>query len=336
MNTEFSSILNQENRMLQWASAVQYNKNNLTQEDKEISAIVDAWAKEIGRTGHDQNHELSALVTRSLESDEVATPSELLDRAFDMDAIGEFDEWEGIVAKNGIQAFEALPGGNVNRTFVDFAALKPEWTGLQAETDISFTKLRRLGAGAVAELLVYIREALEAKKISLIMQKITNGIVDGNGVTLVGGALPTDEAMREFELYLLDAANGDEKPVAFALNKYIQAITRLEGVTTFLTERVKDMYNTTGRVQYYGGVELFGYSGHKKLADGSFVVPDNTILGFAGKIGSHITRGETLVYEESDINSEKVHLKVGGYQFGVAIAHPEKVAKMVLNHASPT
>lgn len=330
MNTEFSSILNQENRMLQWASAMQYNKNAMTQEDKEISSIVDAWAKEIGRTGHDKDHELAALITRTLESEEVAAPSELLERAFEMDAIGEFDDWEGHVAKNGIQAFEALPGGNVNRTFVDFTALKPEWTGLQAETDISFTKLRRLGAGAVAELLVYIREALEAKKISKIMEKIANGIADGDAVINEAGALPTDASMQKLELHLLDAAEAGEKPVVFGLNKYIQAITRLEGVTTFLTERVKDMYNTTGFVQYYGGVELFGYSGLKKMGDGSLIVPDKTLLGFAGKVGSHITRGETLVYEESDINSEKVHIKVGGYQFGVAITNPEKIAKLVM------
>lgn len=330
MNTELSSILSQENRMLQWASAVKYNKANLTAEDKEISSMIDAWAKEIGRTGHDKDHELAALVTRALESDEVTAPSELLERAFDMDTIGEFDDWEGIVAKNGIQAFEAMPGGNVNRTFVDYAALAPEWTNLQAETDISFTKLRRLGAGAVADLLVDIREALEAKKVSKIMEKIANGITSGNNVVTESGNLPTDASMQAFELYLLDVAEGDEKPMAFGLNKYIQAITRLDGVTKFLTERVKDMYNTTGFVQYYGGVELLGYSGQKKLADGSFVLPDKTLMGFAGKIGSHITRGETIVYEESDINSEKVHLKVGGYQFGVAIAHPEKAAIMTI------
>ena len=332
MNTEISSILNRENRMLQWASAVQYNKNNLTAEDKEISAIVDAWAKEIGRTGHDQNHELSALITRTLESDEVAAPSELLERAFDMDAIGEFDDWEATIARNGIQAFEALPGGNVNRTFVDYAALKPEWTGLQVETDISFSKLRRLGAGAVAELLVYVREALEAKKLSKVMEKLANGIVTGGNVFTESGNLPTDAVMQAFELYLLDMAENDEKPVAFGLNKYIQAITRLEGVTKYLTERAKDMYNTTGCVQYYGGVELLGYSGQKKMGDGSFIVPDKTVLGFAGKVGTQITRGETLVFEESDINSEKVHLKIGGYQFGVAIAHPEKAAIMTLGN----
>lgn len=328
MNTEFSSILNQENRMLQWASAVQYNKNNLTAEDKEISAIVDVWAKEIGKTGHDRDHELAALVTRALEGDEVATPSELLDRAFELNAIGEFDDYEAIVAKNGIQAYEALPGGNVNRTFVDFAALKPEWVGLQAETDISFTKLRRLGAGAVAELLVYIREALEAKKLSKVMEKIVAGVPAGENVISESSNLPTDTTMQAIELRLLDAADNDEKPTLFGLNKYIQAITRLDGVTKFATDRVKDMYNSTGFVQYYGGVELFGYSGAKKMADGSFVVPDKTLIGIAGKIGTHVTRGDAHVYEESDINAEKVHLKVGGYQFGVAIAHPEKIAIM--------
>lgn len=330
MNTEFSSILNQDNRILQWATTMHYNKSNMTEEDKNISAVVDAWAKEIGRTGHDQNHELSALVNRALEKEAVVTNGELLERAFDLDAIGEFDDWRATYGKNGIQAFEARPGGNVNRTFVDFAALAPEYTNLQVETDISFTRLRRLGAGAVAELLVYINDALEAKKVSKVMEKIAAGLVNGDNVINETGALPTDTNMQKLELYLLDTAEDGDVPTAFALNKYIQAITRLEGVTTFLTDRVRDMYNTTGRVQYYGGVELLGYSGQRKMADGSFAVPDKTIIGFAGKVGSCITRGETRVFEESDINSEKVHLKVGGYQFGVAITNPEKVAKIVM------
>ena len=51
----------------------------------------------------------------------------------------------------------------------------------------------------------------------------------------------------------------------------------------------------------------------------------------AGKVGQLTTRGETQVYQETDINSEKIHIKVGGYSFGVMLTAPEMVGKIVIS-----
>ena len=135
--------------------------------------------------------------------------------------------------------------------------------------------------------------------------------------------------MKALALYLMDV-NDDGMPLAFGLNKYIQAVAGLTGVTTYLTDTVKNQYNTTGLVRQYAGMELLGLSGQKKLADESFIVPDKRIFGIAGKVGSAITRGETRVMQETDINSEKIHIKVNGYQFGTMFTDISKVAKVVL------
>jgi hypothetical protein len=73
-----------------------------------------------------------------------------------------------------------------------------------------------------------------------------------------------------------------------------------------------------------------GCSGVRKMADGNLVIPNKVVLGVAGKIGSAITRGETLVYESMDNNAEHVHIKANGFSFGTMITKPEKIAKIVM------
>ena len=53
-------------------------------------------------------------------------------------------------------------------------------------------------------------------------------------------------------------------------------------------------------------------------------MPADRVFGVAGRIGQMATRGETIVLQETDINYEKIHIKVNGYTFGYAITNPEK------------
>jgi hypothetical protein len=41
-------------------------------------------------------------------------------------------------------------------------------------------------------------------------------------------------------------------------------------------------------------------------------------------------KGETHTYEDYDNNNEKVHLMLKDFSYGYSIAHPERVAKIVL------
>ena len=80
----------------------------------------------------------------------------------------------------------------------------------------------------------------------------------------------------------------------------------------------------------YDGVAITGISSAKKLGDGSLLIPDKRIFGIAGKLGTLDMKGETHTYEDYDNNNEKVHLMLKDFSYGYSIAHPERVAKIVL------
>ena len=58
IKTEIAELMNTKGTMLDWASKVNYAPKSLSAEETEISEVVDAWAKEIGRTGHDNDLEI--------------------------------------------------------------------------------------------------------------------------------------------------------------------------------------------------------------------------------------------------------------------------------------
>lgn len=331
MNLELSEIMKQEGRMIDWANTIQYNTASANNEDKEISAVLDDWARTLGKNCHDPNNEVATLIRRSITPDVVQPAGEVLDMMFDQSDIGEFDDvTEEIDAVNTIQVFDAVPGGNVDRSFIDTRYAEPKWTSLQAETDLTFQKLRRDGYREVARILTFIRDALEAKKVARVTETIAAMIAGGANYFTETTSMPTDASMEQFALYLHDMEMGGGAPIAFGLNKYIQAISKLSGTSDFATDKEKNMWNRTGFILQYSGVELLGYTGQRKLADGSTVVPDKMLIGVAGKIGSLITRGETRVLESNDINAERLHIKVTGYTFGTSITKPENVAKLVM------
>ena len=329
MNTELSAIMDQDGRLVEWSNAIKYAPANLSAEDKEISAVMDAWAKEIGRTGFDKNHEISQLITKSFTPDVVEAPSELIDAMFDTDAIGEFDDYRVEVdPKNTIQVYDAVTGGNVDRSFIDHKVLKPSFQTLQAETDLSLEQLRRGGYKTVANMVNYINEAFELAKVARVLDVVDKAITGAPNLFNEAGSIPTDAVSKALALYLMDTTAG-ETPVIFGMNKYIMAMAGLDGATQYLTDSVKTQYNTTGKIDMYAGCRLIGLSGTRKLANGSLVIPDKRLFAVAGKIGKCITRGSTNVYQETDINSEKIHIKVSGYSFGTAITDIDKVAKVV-------
>lgn len=331
MNNELSSIMSTKGRMVEFANRVKYDPKGLTAEDKDIAEVLDNWAREIGRSGFDANHEISQMVTKAITTEVVTTPSALIDRMFDAGSIGEFDDIRGKKdPKNTIKVYDSIVGGNVPRSYIDYSVITPTWKSLQAETDITLQDMREGGYKTVANMINYINEALEAKKISAIIDIVDNAITSGSDNYITEStAAPTDANFKRFALYLHDMSDGSA-PLAFALNKYIQGIAGLGSATTYLDDRTKNMYNTKGFITEVAGVELMGLSGQKKLADGSFIIPDKRIFGISGKVGTAITRGETNVLQETDINSEKIHIKVNGYTFGTMISDIDKVAKIVM------
>lgn len=331
MNTEISAIMDQSGRVLDWANAVKYSPAELSAEDKEISAVTDAWVKELGKTGFDKDHELSALVTKTFTPDTVSAPSELIDMLFDNDSIGEFDDYRVTVdPENTIEVYDATIGGNVPRSFIDFKVLKPTFCSLQAETSLKLEDIRRGGYKSVANMITNINEAFELARVTRILDILDKALAGGENVFTETGATPTEEICRKLATYLMDVTNG-ETPAIFGQNKYIVGMTGLQSAQYGFSDAVKNQYNKVGKLDMYAGCRLFGLSGVKKLANGDFIIPDKRLFAAAGKIGKVITRGETRTYQETDINNEQIHIKVGGYSFGTVVTDISKAAKVVYN-----
>jgi hypothetical protein len=331
MNTEISAIMDQSGRVLDWANAVKYSPAELSAEDKEISAVTDAWVKELGKTGYDKDHELSALITKTFTPETVSAPSELIDMLFDTDSIGEFDDYRVTVdPKNTIEVYDAITGGNVPRSFIDHKVLKPTFCSLQAETSLKLEDIRRGGYKSVANMITNINEAFELARVTRILDILDKALAGGENVFTETGATPTEEICRKLATYLMDVTNG-ETPAIFGQNKYIVGMTGLQSAQYGFSDAVKNQYNKVGKLDMYAGCRLFGLSGVKKLANGDFIIPDKRLFAAAGKIGKVITRGETRTYQETDINNEQIHIKVGGYSFGTVVTDISKAAKVVYN-----
>lgn len=329
MNLDFASILERPGFINDWARKVQYNIE-LSADEKEMNAAADAFWKEVAATG-DQNKELAALLRRSITLDTVEPAGELLSRLFNEGSVGEFDDVSyEVQPKNTLQAHDAVIGGNVDASYIDHKLLSPTWKPLQIETYISLQDLRKGGYRNVANLVNFAREAFELKRVSYVLSALSAAITNGSANYIAeSGANPTDTSMGSLSLYLNDVSDGSA-PVAFALSKYIQAIGNLTNTNTNKTDVEKGLWNSTGFVKEYAGVELMPYSGQKKLADGTTIIPDKTVFGAAGKVGNIDMRGELVVLQDTDINKQKLHLILSNFVFGWAFTDLSKAAKIVI------
>lgn len=327
---EFAEKMLRPGVMTEWASNV-VHKNPLTDDEKEISEVVDGIFRKIGETGKDPNGEIASLVKKSFTPDAVSAPSELISRMFDEGNIGEFDDfYMEREPENTMKAYEATTGGNVDASYIEHAVIKPTWKSLQAETYIPHIELRKGGYHTVAKYVDFINETFENTRVAMIMKAVDDLILSGSANYIAEStAKPTAASADELVLYLHDRVEQGEV-FMFMLNKYRQAMSKLTQAERWPTEGVKNQYNTTGFVEAYAGVNMLGFSGQRKLAGGGLVVPDKRIFGVAGKVGQVQTRGSVRVLETEDNNAERIHLKVTGYTFGYCVSDMDKIAKIVM------
>lgn len=204
LKVEIAELMEKSGTMYDVAEKVEY-KQNLTNEEKEIFEISDAWCREIGKTGNDKDHEIAAFVNKVVNEEIYNAPDELLDSMFDRGSIGEFDDEEFTKQpKNTLEAYEAAKGGTVDRSWIDFTAVKPITRNQQIETDLSYVDLRKNGFKSVATVTTYAKEALQNKLFYDVFTMIDNAIVGGDQLVTAGGKVPTQAAVDSFNLYLLD------------------------------------------------------------------------------------------------------------------------------------
>lgn len=245
-------------------------KLNMTDNEKVVAEQLDEWARKIGETGHDPDHEIAAFITRTINEEFYDAPNELLDSMFDRGSIGEFDDYEAVIqpVKNTLIAHEAARGGNVEKSYLDFTTLKPTYRNRQVETQISYVDLRRSGWKSVALLTDYATRALENALFYDIFSVVDAAITSGaENYIAEANALPSQATMDALALYLNDRGAG----TVVALSKYIQAASKLTG---FNSADMLNEIHRTGRLGMYDGVSLYPVSAAKRQGDGSLLIPD--------------------------------------------------------------
>ena len=321
LKIEVAELMETPGVMYDVAEKVEY-KRNLSTEEKEIYEISDAWCKEIGKTGCDEKKEIAAFVNKVVNEEIYNAPDELLDSMFDRGSIGEFDDEEFTkTPKNTLEAHEAAKGGTVDRSYIDFTAVKPIVRNRQIETDLSYVDLRKNGFKSVATLTTYAKEALQNALFYDVFSMIDNAIV--------GGEQLVTTAVDAFNLYLLDR---DPSAVAVCLSKYAQALGRMSGRAQYMSDSMKDEFNRYGLVNFIDGVRIASISGAKKTGKGQLMLPDLRIFGVAGKIGGLDMKGELHTYEDLDNSNEKVIIRVKDFTYSVGITNIENCNKMVLTN----
>ena len=327
---EIAELMEKNGTMYDWAEKVNRGAS-LTAEEQEISQVVDAWAKEIGTKGKDNDNEIAEFIIKTITDPVYNKPDALIEKMFEMDSIGEFDDYViNKTPKNTLVAYESAKGGNVYKSYIDTSALTPTWKHAQVETEISYTQLRRGGFKSIANMAVFAKEALDNKKIKDVFSALDTAIAGGEQVFEVTGgeSALTKTVLDKLSLYVLDHLADGDTGIMFGLNKYAQAIANMSGYTSYMSSTMKDDYNRYGLVKEYGGCLIGGFSGARKAADGELLVPDKRIFGISGIIGTLCDRGELRVYETLDNNKERVSLKFTGYEYGIKITNPENVAKI--------
>lgn len=328
LNIEVAELMKKPGRVYSVAEKTQYNLP-MDAEDKEIAEVCEAHINELIDKG-DPDREIGQFVNRTVTDDTYNAPDELLDAMFDRGTIGENDDYQaGRTIRNTLVAHEAAKGGNVPKSYLHYEVIKPVWKNIQVETDISFMEIRRNGWKSIATLTTFMSESLKNKMFYDVFGMVDDMIAGGEQKIDAHGKEPTMQDMDALALYLNEYADGGN-PFTVSLMKYCAKMRRMTGYAEYLSDAAKDEFNRYGLVKTYDGVAITGISSAKKLGDGSMLIPDKRIFGIAGKLGTLDMKGETHTYEDYDNNNEKVHLMLKDFSYGYSIAHPERVAKIVL------
>lgn len=328
LTSEMQEVMSKKNVLFDVAEKVEY-KRELTAEEKDIAEISDAWAREIGETGKDPDCQIAAYIKKTVQEEVYNAPDELLDQMFERGSVGEFDDVEyDIDPKNTLVAHEAAKGGVVDRSWLDLSAVKPVWRNRQVETDLSYVDLRKNGFKSVANLAVYMKEACHNALFYDMLSQVDAAIVGGEAKIDVSGSAPTLADMDALSLYLNDRSDDS---VIVTLNKYAQAIRRMEGFSQYMSDNMKNDFNRYGLAKTYDGIGVAGISGAKRQGNGNLLIPDKRIFGIAGKVGNLDMKGDIHTYQDMNNQSEQVHLMLKDFTYGFAINKIENCAKIVLS-----
>ena len=328
LTSEMQDLMSRDNVLYDVAEKVEY-KRELTAEEKDIAEISNEWAKEIGEAGKDPDCQIAAYIKKTVQEEVYNAPDELLDMMFERGSVGEFDDAEYAVdPKNTLVVHDAAKGGVVDRSWIDISVIKPTWRNKQVETDLSYVDLRKNGFKAIANLAVFMKEACQNALFYDVLSQVDAAIVGGDAKIDVSGAAPTLTDMDKLSLYLNDRSDNS---VIVTLNKYAQALRRMEGFAQYMSNDMKNEFNRYGLVKTYDGIAVAGISGAKRQGNGNLLLPDKRIYGIAGRVGALDMKGEIHTYQDMNNQAEQVHLMLKDFTYGFAITKIENCAKIVMS-----
>jgi len=307
--------------------------NTLDSAEKDAIDVLDNFAREIGNAGgtKENNILLSELVKKTVEPLLFQPDQSVLYNIFDMGTVGEFDEsrFTG-VPKNTIKVYDANRGGNVPMSYVDPTIFATKKVQLQAETEINYADLRRNGWKSIAKMTELARDSFELELFYRLFAGIDAALdpIEGDQDINTGSALTVGSAEAHAR-YLRDMSEGN--PFMIGLSKYIDGMARMQGYETHLSDELKNELNRVGRLAMFDGVALTSVPTARKTANGNALIPDKRIFGVAGKIGEANMRGDLRVYETYDNDTEKVKLKLTGFDFEYAIYYLDKLARITFS-----
>lgn len=327
LHHEIAELLENTN-MYDIAYKTNYNMD-LNSDEKEVAAQLDDWARTIGKTGHDPEHQIAAFLMRVVNEELYTVPDELLDGMFERGNVAEFDDFKSYASpKNTLIPYEAAKGGNVPRSFLDASVMTPHWVNRQIESDLSYADLRRNGWKNISLLSEYAVAAFKNAMFYDIFNTLDLSISSGadNYIT-ESGTKPTQATMDALALYLTDHANPIDCNIV-ALSKYIQAASKLTG---FDSDSMRDEVHRTGRLGVYDGIPLTPITSAKKIGN-QLMIPDRRMFGVAGIIGNLDMKGEIHTYEDMDNNKEQIHILFKDFTYGYSFTDSavENVCKVVL------
>lgn len=328
---ELSQVIEQDGRMKNWAYKM-VNKQELSEEDKAISQEVNGFIKKVDKLGSATASEaIAEFITKIVEPEIFSEPTEVLEAIFNSGSYGEFDKINITKSpKNTLVAREsAARTGNVDKSYLDFKVGNVVEKHLQIETEIKLSDLRRQGALAIAQYVVYAIEAFNSKKFNIILNHVSDLIKSGGENYFECTGNLTKQAIDDFTGYLYDNCFEGEAEVV-GLSSAIRQIYSATGIVDYMSDAMKGELNNLSILKMYNGSYLVPIKAGKTLGDGSKLLPEKTLFGFAGKVGEMYTKGELRTLQDVDIDREVIDLKFTGVEFGFSITQLEKVAKLVI------
>lgn len=313
----------------EWASKV-YNKEELSEEQKAFSSVVDGMVKEIYETSSaNATTEIAQIVRKIIEPEVFSVPNEILADIFDDNGqYGEFDLVKvRYSAKNTLVARQsAQRTGNVMKSYIDFTKGTVHETHLQIETELKMSDLRRDGAYGVAQLTMFAIDEFDKQKFRFLMNVADGLIVSGGDNYFSASGTITSAVGEDFTGYVDDENVNNSEAKVIGLSNRMRELSRAMD----LSNEMKDTLNNLALLPVVNGCNLVSVKAGKKTGDGQTLLPKDTIYGFSGKIGTMYTKGSMRILTSNDNNAETINLKFTGVEFGLCIDKPEKICKLVI------